>query len=53
VTHFLDVFFVIAADAPDAAHGKLLGAAGNGNGSLWRLWNDETIAHMRLSGLRK
>src|SRR5215472_5338215 len=36
VPHLADVFFVIAADAPDAANGKHLVAAGHRDGSLGR-----------------
>ena len=38
--HFPNVLDVVTADAPDAAHGKQLVGAGDGDGSLRRLRND-------------
>src|SRR5262249_27311851 len=40
VTHFADVLFVVAADAPDAADRKQLAGTGNGDRRLRRRRND-------------
>ena len=57
VAHFADVLDIVAADAPDAAHGKVLGRAGDGDGGLRRRRNDVVVGHrMRRCecvGLRK
>src|SRR5262249_45641123 len=42
--HLADVFLIIAADAPDAAHRKPLVGAGNRDGCLGRRWNDVAMS---------